>query len=138
MFRNIALGMTIALAVPLTVPVAIAQQKHHISYDTPATQTIYTQQHVIDVGDIPGHQARLFEIRRTYGDDAPLINGSRLKEQWTRGMSDYIDTWSGSHLQRLDTGERGEVFCQDISGRSKQWRWEAYEHDIGRHYRWHG
>jgi hypothetical protein len=71
MFRNIALGMTITLAMALTAPVAIAQQKHHVSYDTPAIQTVYTQQHVIDVGDIRGHQARLFEIRRTYGDDAP-------------------------------------------------------------------
>jgi hypothetical protein len=117
--------------------VAIAQQKHHVSYDTPATQTVYTQQHVIDVGDIPGHQARLFEIRRTYGDDAPLINGSRLKEQWTRGMSDYIDNNGPALIYNVWILENGEkFFCQDISGRSKQWRWEAYEHDIGRHYRW--
>src|SRR6185369_10919125 len=56
----------------------------------------------------------------------------------TRHVGLHRQQRSGSHLQRLDTGERGKVFCQDISGRSKQWRWEAYEHDIGRHYRWHG
>jgi hypothetical protein len=91
MVRNIALGMTIIIGTALTTPVAMAQEKRHVSYDTPATQTTYTQQPIIDVGDIPGHQARLFEIGRTYGDDAPIINGSKLEEQWTRGMSDYVD-----------------------------------------------
>jgi hypothetical protein len=50
MLRSIALGMMITLAMALTAPVAIAQQKHHVSYDTPATQTVYTQQHVIKLG----------------------------------------------------------------------------------------
>ena len=110
MFRNIALGMTITLAMALTAPVAIAQQKHHVSYDTPATQTVYTQQHVIDVGDIPGHQARLFEIRRTYGTDAPVINGQKLKEQWTRGMSDYIDNNGPAIIYNVWVLENGEKF----------------------------
>ena len=102
--------MTITLAMALTAPVAVAREKHHVSYDTPATQTVYTQQHVIDVGDIPGHQARLFEIRRTYGDDAPLINGSRLKEQWTRGMSDYIDNNGPALIYNVWILENGEKF----------------------------
>ena len=75
MFRTIALGMTMTIGMALTAPVAMAQQKHHVSYDSPAIQTTYTQQHIIDVGDIPGHQARLFEIRRTYGSDAPSSTG---------------------------------------------------------------
>ena len=106
MVRNIALGITITIGMALTAPVAVAQQKHHVSYDTPATQTTYTQQHIIDVGDIPGHQARLFEIRRTYGNDAPLINGSKLKEQWTRGMSDYIDNNGPAPARLVDIGWR--------------------------------
>src|SRR5262249_50911037 len=110
MVRNVALGMTVALGVALTAPVAMAQEKHHVSYDTPATQTTYTQQHVIDVGDIPGHQARLFEIRRIYGDDAPIINGSKLKEQWTRGMSDYIDNNGPALIYNVWILENGEKF----------------------------
>src|SRR5262249_13636605 len=39
MVRNIALGTTITIGMALTAPVALAQQKHHVSYDTPATQT---------------------------------------------------------------------------------------------------
>jgi hypothetical protein len=110
MVRNIALGITITIGMALTAPVAMAQQKHHVSYDTPATQTTYTQQHIIDVGDIPGHQARLFEIRRTYGNDAPLINGSKLKEQWTRGMSDYIDNNGPALIYNVWILENGEKF----------------------------
>jgi hypothetical protein len=108
--RNIALGLTITIGMALTAPVAMAQQKHHVSYDTPATQTTYTQQHIIDVGDIPGHQARLFEIQRTYGNDAPLINGSKLKEQWTRGMSDYIDNNGPALIYNVWILENGEKF----------------------------
>jgi hypothetical protein len=110
MVRSIALGMTIIIGMALSAPVAMAQEKHHVSYNSPATQTIYTQQHTIDVGDIPGHQARLFEIRRTYGDDAPLINGSKLKEQWTRGMSDYIDNNGPATLYNVWVLENGEKF----------------------------
>ena len=110
MLRKIALGMTITLGVALTAPVAMAQQKHHVSYDTPATQTTYTHQHIIDVGDIPGHQARLFEIRRTYGNDAPVINGQKLKEQWTRGMSDYIDNNGPALIYNVWILENGDKF----------------------------
>ena len=110
MFRNIAPGMTITIGMALTAPVAMAQQKHHVSYDSPATQTTYTQQHTIDVGDIPGHQARLFEIRRTYGSDAPVIAGSKLKEQWTRGMSDYIDNNGPALIYNVWILENGEKF----------------------------
>jgi len=110
MVRNIALGLMIAIGLALTALPAAAQQKHHVSYNTPATQTTYTQQHVIDVGDIPGHQARLFEIQRIYGDDAPLINGSKLKEQWTRGMSDYIDNNGPALIYNVWILENGEKF----------------------------
>ncbi len=110
MVRSIALGMTTAIGMALIAPVAMAQQKQHVGYNTPATQTTYTQQHIIDIGDIPGHQARLFEIRRTYGNDAPVINGLKLKEQWTRGMSDYIDNNGPAIIYNVWVLENGEKF----------------------------
>jgi hypothetical protein len=110
MVRNIALGMTIAIGMALTAPVVMAQQKQHVFYNTPATETKYTQQHLIDIGDIPGHQARLFEIQRTYGNDAPVINGMKLKEQWTRGMSDYIDNNGQALIYNVWVLENGDKF----------------------------
>ena len=94
----------------MVAPVAMAQQKQHVSYDTPAAITKYTQQHIIDIGDVPGHQARLFEIQRTYGNDAPIINGMKLKEQWTRGMSDYIDNNGPAIIYNVWVLENGEKF----------------------------
>jgi hypothetical protein len=110
MVRNVALGMTIAVGIALTAPAAMAVEKQHVSYNTPAIHTTYIQQHIIDIGDIPGHQARLFEIQRTYGDDAPLINGSKLKEQWTRGMSDYIDNNGPAIIYNVWVLENGDRF----------------------------
>jgi hypothetical protein len=94
----------------IVAPVAMAQQKQHVSYDTPAAITKYTQQHIIDIGDVPGHQARLFEIQRTYGNDAPIINGMKLKEQWTRGMSDYIDNNGPAYIYNVFVLENGDKF----------------------------
>jgi hypothetical protein len=78
-----------AISICLVVGPAVAQQKQQVSFKTPASNSKYTQQQILDVGDRPGHQVRLFEIHRTYPSDAPMINGMKLKEQWTRGISDY-------------------------------------------------
>lgn len=70
---------------------AWAQQKQKVSFDAPATGNKYTQQHTIDVGDAPGHQIRIFELQRTYGSDAPTIEGVHVKEAWIRGTTDYTE-----------------------------------------------
>jgi hypothetical protein len=43
------------------------------------------------VGDVPGHQVRIYEFVRTYPSDPPVVNGLKLKESWTRATSDYTD-----------------------------------------------
>jgi hypothetical protein len=81
-----------ASVIALAATEAAAQEMQRVSYKTPAANSKYTVQHVLDVGDIPGHQVRLFELRRTFPTDAPTINGVKLKETISRGLSDYIDT----------------------------------------------
>jgi len=86
---------TIALfasAIALVATEAAAQEMQRVSYKTPAANSKYSVQHVLDVGDIPGHQVRLFELRRTFPTDAPTINGVKLKETISRGLSDYTDS----------------------------------------------
>jgi hypothetical protein len=53
----------------------------------------YTQQLAIDVGDVPGHQVRVYEIHTVYPANWPVLNakGLRIVESWARGASDYID-----------------------------------------------
>jgi hypothetical protein len=80
-----------ATAVVFSLGSAAAQQKQQVTIKTPAANAKYTQQQTIDVGDIPGHQVRIYEIHRTYPSNAPAINGMQLKESWSRGVTDYID-----------------------------------------------
>jgi hypothetical protein len=79
----------LSLAVALPAADAVAQQKQRISYKVSAENSKYTQQHVIDVGDVPGHQVRVYEIYRSFPNNAPVINGLKMKETWTRATSDY-------------------------------------------------
>src|SRR5262245_160051 len=69
----------------------LANESQRLVYSTSAENTHYTQQHLIEVGDVPGHHVRLFEIRRTFPKDPPIIGGLALKEEWYRGVSDYTD-----------------------------------------------
>ena len=91
MIRTVA---TIALALAvgmLLVPPddSWAQEKRKIAWAAPAPDAKYTQQHAIDVGDVPGHQVRILEIRQTYPSGAPVFDGVRVVEDWVRGYSDY-------------------------------------------------
>jgi hypothetical protein len=79
--------MCVAVALPAND--VLAQQR--LVFKVAAENTKYTQQHAIDVGDVSGHQVRLFEIHRTYPSDAPVINGMKIVESWTRGISDYTN-----------------------------------------------
>jgi hypothetical protein len=96
-------------AVALLAGDAFAQQKQHVSYKVTAENSKYTQQQFLDVGDSAGHQVRSFEIYRTFPTNAPVINGMKIKEQWTRGVSDYIDnngTATTYGVYVLDSGDK--------------------------------
>jgi hypothetical protein len=81
----------IGLAMAMPTGDALAQQKQRVSFKTPPENSKYTQQHVIEVGDTPGHEVRVYEIHRDYPSNAPVVNGLKIAESWTRGVSDYID-----------------------------------------------
>ena len=85
-----------------------AQQKQKVSFKVSAANSKYTQQHVIDVGDVPGHQVRVYEIHRTFPTDAPKVEGVRFVEVWTRGFSDYIDLNGPSTVYSTYTLENGD------------------------------
>jgi hypothetical protein len=89
---------------------AFAQQKQHVSYKVTAENSKYTEQHAIDVGDLPGHQVRVFEIHRTFPTNAPVINGLKLTEQWTRSATDYIDNTGSSVTYGVYVMENGDKF----------------------------
>jgi hypothetical protein len=99
----------LCLAVAVSAGNALAQEKQKVSYKVSEQNSKYTQQLAIDVGDAPGHQVRVFEIHRTFPADAPVINGIKLKETWTRGVSDYTNYNgpSSSHVTYMfENGDR--------------------------------
>ena len=69
----------------------------------------FTQQHVIDVGDVPGHQVRILEVHRTPSNAKPNCEGLKLVETWVRGYSDYTNingrAW-GYEVNILESGEK--------------------------------
>jgi hypothetical protein len=86
-----AIGCAAALML-FSAPSAWAQEKVKVSYKVTAENSKYTQRDTIDVADESGHQLSLFEIHRTFPSNAPVINGVKLKETWTRGYADYINS----------------------------------------------
>jgi hypothetical protein len=77
------------------VPNAWAQQKRTLSFTESAIQSRYLQEHAIDVGDIPGHQIRVYELHFVYPHKDLVFDGVAVKESWTKGASDYTN-WNGT------------------------------------------
>jgi len=84
MSPDTALSLTavalLSLVLSLPTGETLAQQKQHISFKIPAENSKYTRQANIEVGDTPNHIVRIFEIHRTFPDNAPVVNGLKLAE----------------------------------------------------------
>jgi hypothetical protein len=102
----IGVGATLTVFGSAAAP---GQEKCRMSWVVPAANSKYTAQHTIDVGDLPGHQVRILELRRTFPDAPPNCEGLKLTEQWLRGYSDYVDLngpgWGYAEIL-LENGDR--------------------------------
>lgn len=105
-----ALAILAALiATGLVAAPTSAQEKHKFSFTTPPGASVYTQQHEIEVGDIPGHKIRIYETRAKYTGEAPSYAGTKVVEYWTRATSDYTDgsgRASGYGVAVLENGDK--------------------------------
>jgi hypothetical protein len=70
---------------------AVAQEKQKVSFKAPAENSKYVQQLNIDAGDVPNHIVRIFDVRYTFPNNAPVINGLKLVESQEHGTADRID-----------------------------------------------
>ena len=93
-----------------------AQEKCKMKWEVPAANSNYTEQHVIDVGDVPGHQVRILELHRTFPNDQPNCEGLKRVEQWNRGYSDYIDRNGRSWGYTVTILENGDKIFGEFSG----------------------
>jgi len=67
------------------------QQKQKYSFKDPGGLTKYTQQHLLDVGDVPGHQIRVAALQAKYANEAPQYDGVKVVESTGWITSDYVD-----------------------------------------------
>jgi hypothetical protein len=97
----------------LIADVAGAQQKFPISTTTDGVESRYVQQHVIDVGDVAGHQVRILEVHRTHTKKQIVLDGVKVVEEWDRGFSDYTNGVGPAHGYGIWVLEDGnKVFIQ--------------------------
>jgi hypothetical protein len=108
--KSLTIVLLPCLATVLAAVDVAAQEKQQVSFKTSAENTKYTQQHMIDVGDFPGHQVRVYEIHRTFPKNAPVISGVAIKEQWTRAISDYTDNNGPGTTYGIYVLENGDKF----------------------------
>jgi hypothetical protein len=92
----------------LASPDAWAQDKHRYFFKAPPGVTKYTQQHALDVGDMPGHQLRVYELYTKYTGEAPVYDGVKVVEAWGRGSSDYTDGSGRSTVYTVSLLENGD------------------------------
>jgi hypothetical protein len=107
--RSAILASAVLVALGIA-PAAEAQQTQKVSYKVDAKGSKYTQRNMLEVGDEMGHQVGSFEIHRQFGADAPVINGVKVKETWTRGYSDYIKSNGTSVNYTTYVLENGDKF----------------------------
>jgi hypothetical protein len=96
-----------------------AQEKCKRNGEVPAANTAYTQQHVLDVGDVPGHQIRIVEMHRTYPDAQPNCEGIKETESWTRAFSDYVDRNGRAWGYTVTMLENGDKIFSEFNGTSQ-------------------
>lgn len=90
-------------------PDAWAQQKQKYSFKVPPGVSKYEEQHAIDVGDLPGHQVRVYSLHSVYAAEAPVYDGVKVKEGWLRASSDYTDAnghAAGYTVAVLENGDK--------------------------------
>jgi hypothetical protein len=87
---------------------SFSQEKKKLAWSTKAENTKYIGHPLLEIADVPGHAIRSFEIRRTFPDNPPIIEGLKVVEEIARGMSDTIlgngRAW-GYSAWRFENGE---------------------------------
>lgn len=82
----------VAIVATLTAAdFALAQQKFPINTTSEGVKSSYVQQHIIDVGDVAGHQVRILEVHRVHSMKQIEVGGVKVVEEWDRGFSDYTN-----------------------------------------------
>ena len=117
--RSLAAALLGAALATLAVLPVSAQERCKLSWEIPPANSTYTQQYVIDVGDVPGHQVRIFEAHRSFPNDKPNCEGLKRTDSWVRASSDYIDRNGSVSGYLTIVLENGDKIFGRMSGTSQ-------------------
>jgi hypothetical protein len=109
MLRHVSLAALFSVAV-LYAETASAQQLQKVSFKAPAENSKYALQQNVDVGDAANHIVRLYDVRRTYPTNPPVIGGLKVAESADRGIADYNGGNGNSTFYAVYTMENGDKF----------------------------
>jgi hypothetical protein len=121
LIRSVAPVVLVVSVFLMTANDGWAQEKRRIAWSTSAATTKYTEQHALDVADIPGHQLRIYQLHRTYSNEPPVFEDVKVVEDWTQGVSDYINV--NGH-----TGGYGHYVFEN--GDKIFYRWDGTSHTV--------
>jgi hypothetical protein len=107
--------MIAAAAVALLASNAVAEQKGHVSCNVSAKDTTFTQELNINVDDAPNHIVRVYEFRRVFPSNAPVINGIEVAEEWTRGISDRTEGTGTTKLYTTLVMKNGDKIISELT-----------------------
>ena len=91
------------------LPSSIVQQRQQVSFKTPA-ENMKLIQHNVDVGDVPNHIVNVYGACTTFPGEAPVINGLKIAESWSRGIGDMIDGHGNATDYLMYVMENGDKF----------------------------
>jgi len=98
----------LCLVVSLPVDSALAQQKQQVSFKVSAQDAKYGIQQNVVVGDAANHIVRVFEVHYAFPNNAPVINGLKLVDVWSRGLADLTDGNGNSTQYTVFVMENGD------------------------------
>ncbi len=117
--RHAPLAFAIGAMLVLTgASEVFGQEKCVRTTDLTAAKSTYTEQHVMDVGDVPDHKIRIYELHRTFPNDEPNCEGLKRKEMWVHGTSDYIGLSGKTSGYSVTTFENGDKIFATYTGTS--------------------
>lgn len=116
--KNVILLFIFLFSWLLGVPYLFAGEKCSLDFNTPGTNSVYTRQQSIEVGDIPGHEIRIFELKRIYPDSPPRISDVSIKEVWRHGFSDYTNATGSAWGYDKFIMENGDIIFLEWQGTS--------------------
>jgi hypothetical protein len=109
---------------------AAEPERHALAYSLDPAATRYVRQYRVEVGDVPRHELRVFDLTRRFTRAAPAIDGVRVSESQERGVADLVDQDGSESAYVIYLLEDGNRVFGRYSGTVQTRRWP----DGSRHY----